>query len=148
MPAEIPMRNKIAAVMILTFLASAALVAQTAPAAGAASKPKVRTITAFVRLSRSSYRDQIEDALKILRAAKAEYTRAGYEVETIRITSQPFPEYIQGLSAEQALAFFRDYDKLAQQEGFTPDIGPAMSKDADDPRQADLLAQILSSTQS
>ena len=68
-------------------------------------------------------------------------------VETIRITTQPFPEFTKGLSEEQALEFFHDYDKLAQQEDFTPDIGPAMSKDSDDPKQADLLARILAETQ-
>jgi len=113
----------------------------------AASRPKVRTITAFVRLERSSYRAQVDDALKVLRAAKAEFVNAGYEVETIRITSQPFPEYTRGLTPEQALAFFRDYDQLARQEGFTPDIGPAMSKDGDDAKQADLLAEVLRSTE-
>src|SRR5262249_24471731 len=148
MPPEISMRNRIARVLLLAFLASGVVVAQTDQPANATSRPKVRTITAFVRLSHESYRAQVEDALKMLRAAKTDFTRAGYEVETIRITSQPFPEYTKDLSMEHALAFFRDYDKLAQQEGFTLDVGPAMSKDTDDPRQADLLAQILASTQS
>ncbi|HKF23100.1 MAG TPA: DUF711 family protein [Candidatus Angelobacter sp.] len=112
------------------------------------AQPKIRTITAFVRLDRAAYRAQVEDALKMLRAAKGEFTKAGYEVETIRITSQPFPEYTSGLPADQVLEFFRQYDKLAQHEGFTPDIGPAMSKDSDDPKQAELLARILASTES
>jgi uncharacterized protein (UPF0210 family) len=141
--AEISMQNRIVRTLLLALLTSVA-VAQSAQVA----RPKVRTITAFVRLNRESYRAQIDDALKMLRAAKAEFVRAGYEVETIRITSQPFPEYIKGLSPEQALAFFHEYDKLAQQEGFTPDIGPALSKETDDLSQADLLAQILASTQS
>ena len=84
----------------------------------------------------------------LLRAAKAEFTRAGYEIETIRITTQPFPEIIKGLSAQQALDFYRDYDQLAQKEGFAPEIGPAMIKDSDDPAQADLLAKIIAGTQS
>ncbi|HEV3040655.1 MAG TPA: DUF711 family protein [Candidatus Angelobacter sp.] len=113
-----------------------------------ASLPKIRTVTAFIRLDRASYRTQVEKALVFLRVAKAELTKAGYEVETIRITSQPFPEYTKGLTPEQALAFFHDYDALAQKEGFTPDIGPAMMKDNDDPAQADLLAQIIATTQS
>jgi uncharacterized protein len=111
------------------------------------SLPKVRTVTAFVRLDRANYRAQVAEALKMLRAAKDAFTKAGYEVETIRITTQPFPEFTRGLTAEQTLEFFRAYDKLAQQEDFTPDIGPAMSKDSDDPKQADLLARILSETQ-
>jgi uncharacterized protein (UPF0210 family) len=84
----------------------------------------------------------------MLRAAKAQFTAAGYEVETIRISSQPFPELIAGLSEQQALDFFHEYDKLARQEGFAPGIGPAMVKDSDDPRQAELLAQILATTES
>ena len=117
-------------------------------AALAQQQPKIRTVTAFVRLDRPNYRQQITNALTMLRAAKAEFTKAGYEVETIRITTQPFPEIVKGLSAQQALDFYRDYDQLAQKEGFAPEIGPAMIKDSDDPAQADLLAKIIAGTQS
>ena len=107
------------------------------------SKPKIRAITAFVRLDRSHYKDQIQDALKFLRDAKDAYEKSGYDVQTIRITTQPFPEYTRGLSEEQTLAFFREYDALAVKEGFDASIGPAMMKDTDDPREADLLEKIL-----
>jgi uncharacterized protein (UPF0210 family) len=112
------------------------------------SRPKIRTVTAFIRLDRQNYASQVAGALTMLRAAKEDLTRAGYEVETIRITTQPFPEIIKGLNAQQALDFFQEYDKLAQQEGFAPEIGPAMMADRDDPARADLLAQIIATTQS
>ncbi|HEY1938274.1 MAG TPA: DUF711 family protein [Candidatus Angelobacter sp.] len=130
----------------LLFFAVSFISFAQSPAANT-SLPKVRAVTAFIRLDRVNYRAQVADALKMLRAAKDTFTKAGYTVETIRITTQPFPEFTKGLSDEQALEFFRDYDKLAQQEDFTPDIGPAMSRDSDDPRQADLLAHILAETQ-
>ena len=117
-------------------------------AALAQQQPKIRTVTAFIRLDRQNYRQQITNTLAMLRAAKAEFTKAGYEVETIRITTQPFPEIVKGLSAQQALDFYRDYDQLAQKEGFAAEIGPAMVKDSDDPAQADLLAKIIATTQS
>jgi len=135
---------KIFCVLLATALLGAIAPAQTAPVN---PRPKIRTVTAFVRLDRANYRVQVAEALKMLRAAKDAFTKAGYEVETIRITTQPFPEYTRGLGAEQALAFFQEFDKLAAQEGFTPDIGTAMSKDSDDPKQADLLAKVLSETQ-
>ena len=113
----------------------------------AQARPKIRTVTAFVRINRENYRQQITAALTMLRAAKDEFTKAGYEVETIRITTQPFPEIIKGLTAQQALDFYREYDQLAQKEGFTPNIGAAMSKDGDDPANADLLAKIIATTQ-
>ena len=68
--------------------------------------PKIRTVTAFVRLNRATYQAQVAEALKMLHAAKDAFTKAGYEVETLRITTQPFPEYTKGLTSEQALEFF------------------------------------------
>src|SRR5947209_11093617 len=132
-------------VLLSIVLLAAISAAQSAPVH--APRPKIRTVTAFVRLDRATYRTQVADALKLLLSAKETFTKAGYEVETIRITTQPFPEYTRGLKDEQALAFFQELDKLSQQEGFTPDIGTAMSRDSDDPKQADLLARILAETQ-
>ncbi len=139
------MRNRFVIILIAILFATAGVPVSTAQQP--ASRPKVRTVTAFVRLDRVTYNEQVSRALTMLRAAKAEFTKAGYEVETIRITSQPFPEIIKGLSDEQALAFFREYDQLAQKEGFTPDIGAAMMRDNDDPAQAAVLAKIIAGTE-
>ena len=114
-------------------------------AAEPASKPKIRAITAFIRLDREHYREQIQDTLVFLHQAKTAFEKSGYEVETIRITTQPFPEYTRDLSEAETLAFFRDYDALAVKEGFDASIGPAMMKDTDDPRDAELLAKMLAS---
>lgn len=110
------------------------------------SKVKIRAITAFVNLDRTQYQIQITEAVKMLKRARTIFESRGFPVQTIRIATQPFPEYIQGLSNEQALAFFRNYDALAQQEGFTASIGPAMPKAGDSPAQADLLVEILKNT--
>jgi uncharacterized protein (UPF0210 family) len=110
------------------------------------SKVKIRAITAFVNLDRTQYQIQITDAVKMLKRARTIFESRGFPVQTIRIATQPFPEYIQGLSNEQALAFFRNYDSLAAQEGFSASIGPAMINAGDSPAQADLLAQILKNT--
>ena len=109
------------------------------------AKPKVRALTAFVKVDREHFPQQIAATLKMLRSAKAAIEQGGYEVQTIRITTQPFPEYIRGLSREEAVAFFRDYDALAVKENFNANIGPAMLRDADDPSQAELLGVVLAS---
>jgi uncharacterized protein (UPF0210 family) len=129
----------------LLLMSALLLVAAVVPASGA-DKPKVRTITAFLRLDAKQYQQQIADALTMLRAAKSEYEKAGYLVETIRIATQPFPEYTRGMSKQAALAFFHDLDNLAKQENFIAGIGPALLTDKDDPAQAELLAEILSLT--
>ena len=112
----------------------------------AAEKPKVRTITAFIRLDTTQYKEQIADTLKMLKNAKARFELAGYAVETIRISTQPFPEYTRGMSKQATLAFFHDLDNLAKQEGFITSIGPALMSEKDDPAQAETLAEILGLT--
>jgi uncharacterized protein (UPF0210 family) len=114
--------------------------------ASSAEQPKVRAITAFVRLDRTKYMDQIEEALLTLRQAKAAFERAGFQVQSIRITTQPFPEYIQNLSRAEALKFFSEYDQLAKKEHFSASIGPAMSSTNDGTQYAELLSAILLTT--
>ena len=108
------------------------------------TKPKVRAITAFVRIDRANYRQQVQETLTMLRSAKAAIERSGYEVQSIRITTQPFPEYTKGLSLDEAVAFLREYDALATKGGFDANLGPAMLNDSDEPMSAEVLARVLS----
>jgi hypothetical protein len=117
-------------------------------AAAAQEKPKIRAITAFINLDRAQYQQQVADALKLLRRARTTLESRGYTVQTIRIATQPFPEYTQGLTTQQAVAFFKEYGALAQREKFAASIGPAMLNAGDSAAQADLLAEILTNTKS
>lgn len=133
---------------LIFFCAQSASAQAPAPSqpAKAPAKPKVRAITAFVRLDPAKYQAQIADAVKMLKYAKTVYETRGYEVQTIRISTQPFPEYTKGVKQEEVLAFFRDYDALAAKEKFDASIGPAMLKDDDDALQVQLLGEVLSKT--
>lgn len=111
-------------------------------------RPKIRAITAFINLDRTQYKEQVADALKMLKRAQTIFESRGYQVQTIRIATQPFPEYTKGLTNEQAVAFFKEYDALAVKEKFATSIGPAMLNAGDSESQADLLAEVLSNTKS
>src|SRR6202522_3368271 len=142
-------RNTASLTLVAVICAFGAIFAAAFPARAAddvRSKPKVRAVTAFVRLDCAHYQEQIQETLKFLRQAKAAFEKSGYEVMTIRITTQPFPEYTRAMTDEQVLAFFRDYDALAVKEGFDAAIGPAMMSDTDDPHQAELLAKIIANS--
>jgi uncharacterized protein (UPF0210 family) len=148
-------RHSIGAVLLALVFASAGLHAQqrtaapqktTAQTADAQEKPKIRAITAFVNLDRTTYKQQIFEAMNMLKRARTIFESRGYQVMTIRIATQPFPEYTKGLTKEQTIAFFKDYDALAAQDNFDASIGPAMINANDDPAQADLLAEILQNT--
>ncbi|HVW68803.1 MAG TPA: DUF711 family protein [Steroidobacteraceae bacterium] len=119
-------------------------VAGTAQGAAGYTKPKVRAITAFVRLDRASYVQQVRDALTVIRGAKSEFEKQGYQTETLRIVTQPLAELVKGLSDTEALEFLKAFDDLGAKEGFLPSVGPAMMSDADDPRAMHLLARALS----
>ena len=108
-------------------------------------KPRVRAITAFVSIDRSAFAKQIQDTLTMLRKAKSAFEKGGYEVQTIRITTQPFPQYTRGITKAEALEFFKGLDALSKKESFLGNVGPAMLNDQDD-SAVDLLADILVST--
>jgi uncharacterized protein (UPF0210 family) len=103
----------------------------------------VRAITAFVRLDKDHYEKQVGDALVVLRKAKTEFESAGYEVETVRLTTQPLAELVAGMSESDALKFLGALDALAGREKFAPNIGPAMLHDSDDVKTMHLLELVL-----
>ena len=146
-------RNSARSARVFSFLAHAIFLAvflfASFPApASAQEKPKIRAITAFMRLDTKQYKQQFADTLAMLRKSKARFELAGYEVQTIRITTQPFTEYTHGMSKQDILAFFHDLDTAAKKENILVGIGPAMMSEKDDPGQAQLLAEILSVTDS
>jgi len=130
--------------LAIVLVVSVQAAAQTSSAATASSNPKVRAITGFVQLDRAMYQGQIGDALVVLRRVKAEFESSGYEVETVRLTTQPLAELVAGMSEEQALAFLAQLDELSLKEKFLPNVGPGMLHDADDPATMHLLERALS----
>ena len=135
------MKRVVLAVVLVISLQAAA---QSRSAPAPSSNPKVRAITGFVRLDRATYPKQVTDALVVLRRAKAEFESSGYEVETVRLTTQPLAQLVSGLSEEQALAFLAQLDDLSVKENFLPNVGPAMLRDRDDPAAMHLLERVLS----
>ena len=109
-------------------------------------KPKVRAITAFVRIDRENYVEQLDRAVRLLRQAKAAFEKSGYEVETLRVTTQPFPDYVRGLTRQQALDFFASLNALSEKQSFSVSIGRANPGGAHGEIATDLLAEILATT--
>jgi uncharacterized protein (UPF0210 family) len=130
----------------MTFVSTCGMVQAQGKVAVEQDKAKIRAITAFINLDRARYQQQVAETLKMLKYARTAFESRGYQVETIRISTQPFPEYTKDLTVEQAVAFFKQYDALAAKEKFDAAIGPAMLNAGDSDRQADLLAEILSNT--
>jgi uncharacterized protein (UPF0210 family) len=116
------------------------------PAVASERKPRIRAITAFVRIDSSQYRQQIEEAVTVLRQGKAAFEKGGYEVQTIRITTQPFTQYVGGRSTAEALNFFKSLDEMSKTDSFLLNIGPLTLADASDATKIELLSQVLAQT--
>ena len=131
---------------MIRLLSAIALVTATGLATPLAAevKPRVRAITAFITVDAGSYRTQIEEAVTFLTRMRNAVKAAGYDVQTIRISTQPFPQFTRGLSRADALAVLRGIDDLAATLQFAPNIGPAMLQDTDDTAPVDLLIDVLS----
>lgn len=138
------LRTRLGRILLLCALSVAAAGARS-HAAQSDAKPKVRAITAFVRLEPTHYTEQIAEALSVLRDARAELSKRGYQVETVRIVTQPLAELLAGQSDADALAYLKALDALSANDRFALDVGPAMMRDGDDPRFMRLLAVALSS---
>jgi hypothetical protein len=124
--------------LALLLLSSVCVRSQALP-----EKPKVRAITAFVRIDRTNFPKQIEETVGVLHRAESEFKSNGYDVQTIRITTQPLAELVSGLSEEQAFAFLKKLDDVSAKENFIANIGPASLHDSDDPATMRLLERVL-----
>ena len=108
------------------------------------AKVKVRAVTGFITIDAKSYPSQFEEAAKFLSQVREAIQAAGIEVQGIRITTQPFPDYTRGLSHAEALKVLRGISELAGKEHFSVSIGPAMSKDGDSTEPVEILIDELS----
>jgi uncharacterized protein (UPF0210 family) len=113
---------------------------------GAESRPKVRAITAFVKIDAAHWETQVAEAVKFLNSAREEYKAAGFEVETIRVVPQPLKEYTHGMSHADALAMLKKYGELAGKLGFTPNMGAILTDGEEDHVAVDLAIDALAST--
>jgi uncharacterized protein (UPF0210 family) len=102
------------------------------------AKPKVRAITAFIRIDAANLEAQVGEAVKFLNAAREEYKAAGFEVETIRVVTQPLADYTKGMKHSDGLALLRKYGELAAKLGFTPNLGAVQLTDDDERATVDL----------
>lgn len=118
-----------------------------AGAGGAApSQPRVRAITAFIRIDPQNYQAQVAEAAKFLNAARDEYRAAGFDVETIRMAAQPVADSTKGLPRAQAVAFLRSYGELAQKLGASPNMGALLINENEGRAAVDAAMDVLAST--
>ena len=107
---------------------------------------KIRTITAGINLKNTSDLVSVESAIGFLQRAKKKFEDEGYEIQTVRIATQPFPEYLNGKTRREALADLKKIDEVVTANGVLLSIGPVITDDRHDPDFALWATQLVKET--
>ena len=107
---------------------------------------KIRTITAGVNLKNTSDLVTLEAALGFLQRAKKKFEDEGYEIQTLRIATQPLPEYLNGKTRSEALADLKKIDEVVSAKSVLLSIGPVITDDRHDPEFASWATQLVNQT--
>ena len=108
---------------------------------------RIRTITAGTTLRAPADTERLHAALTFLKSAKRAVADAGYEVQTVRIATQPFLEGATTRARADALPALQALDRTMVAEGVLLSIGPALGPDGDDSEFPAWAAELARTTQ-
>jgi hypothetical protein len=103
---------------------------------------KIRAITTGVNLAYPVKESVFRRAARFNLRAKHFFEKRGFEVQSVRISTQPWPEYLGGLGGGEIVRTVEKIEELAADHGVTfVSIGAAAQ-----PRHIDLLPEIIGRT--
>ena len=106
---------------------------------------KIRSITCFFDPRTRSPYGTLDHLGRLANSARELYTRAGYEVQTLRLATPPFPLLYATESVESAVRLAQSLEKETREHGFDYlSLGPALP---DIPQSFQQVLPILSATQ-
>ena len=108
---------------------------------------RIRTITAGITLRGPTDTEPLHAAFAFLKGAKQTVADAGYEVQTLRIATQPLLEGASTRARADALPALQALDRAMVAEGVLLSIGPALGPDGDDPEFPAWAAELVRTTQ-
>jgi len=107
---------------------------------------RIRTVTAGVNLKNTSDLATVESAIEFLQRSRKKLEDEGYEIQTLRIATQPLPEYLHGKSRAEALADLKAIDRLVAARNVLISIGPVISDDRHEPEFASWATRLVKET--
>jgi len=107
---------------------------------------RIRTVTAGVTLNSLTDTTTFNSAIEFLKKAKQQYITKGYEVQTLRISTQNFFNYLNQYSYDDALPFLVRFDKIAQRNNIVLSIGQILPPDKYQKGIADWAEKLIQTT--
>lgn len=113
------------------------------------AKPvRVRTITAGLELSPRGESPRLESTLAFLAEAKRTFVDAGYEVQTLRLATNPWLASASSSDRAQLLGRVRELDKIVTERGVILSVGPVLTEDRADDSLPQWSNDLIATTQS
>ena len=107
---------------------------------------RIRTITAGISMTSPEDLDPLVEAIAFLEKARSRFVDAGYEVQTIRVATQPLAEYLPDWPTAGAIQRMIGMDELAAEHNLMLNIGPVITDDRYHPRLAAWSSELISQT--
>lgn len=115
-------------------------------AAAAGRRFRVRTLTAGVTVRDATDLRPIDDAIAFLDRARKRFEGEGYEVQTLRIATQPFLGLAGVVARRKALEPLQLLDRWVTERRVLISLGPALTTDRLDPDFSPWAAELLRTT--
>ena len=90
---------------------------------------RIRTITAGIELQSATDMEKVEEAFRFLERVREDFEAQDYEVQTLRIATQPLAEYLPDWMSAQALEVIKSFDQFASERNVMFNIGPVITDD-------------------
>ncbi len=108
---------------------------------------RIRTITAGVQLENSDDYHALHSAASFLQTARAAFSDE-YEVQTVRLATQPLPNYLPEWLNSSSLAVIGKLDQVAKDVGAALSIGPVLLGNQPTPGFGSWAADLVQATES
>ncbi|MBW1903576.1 MAG: DUF711 family protein [Deltaproteobacteria bacterium] len=105
---------------------------------------EIRTITAGVNLTSDNWREVLDETKMVLHQARAMMEKEGFTLQGVRVATNPFPFYTQGLSVKETTDLIQQISNHARKNGFGLAIGPGIIDDTYDSDIVEKMVAILS----
>lgn len=103
-------------------------------------------ITAGVTLRGLDDLDRVASAIAFLGRARQAYVAAGYDVQTLRLATQPLAEYAPRWAAAAALDALAELDRVAAEHDLYIGVGPVITGDGADERFPGWAVEVVERT--
>ena len=107
---------------------------------------RIRTITVGINLDDLSDLKSLKEGIDFLYRARGAYEERGYTVQTIRIATQHFYQYLQGRSYAESLSLLQQMDAVAKEANVMIAIGEVLPPNVDSSAVYDWVAELVRRT--